>query len=129
MNGFYGLRFAVRMLFQGLVWVYAFIIPATCSIEEYYATSNPALSSNLTCERDNRVFEPCGTLERLNDTLHSYQANSASIYLLDREYIISRDIHLIFSSLEFVQIRAWKKNTTSFITCSNHDFKAHFFEH
>ena len=118
----------MRMLFQGLIWAsFAFILPTVCNIEEYYAISHSALTSNLACERDNRVFEPCGTLERLNDTLHSYQGNSTSIYLLDSEYMISRDIHLNLSSLKFVQIRAWKKNTKSLIICSNHDFTARFF--
>ena len=41
--------------------------------------------------------------------------------------MISRDIHLKFSSLEFVQIRAWKRSITSFIICSNWDFSAKFF--
>ena len=114
------------MLFQGLIWVCAFILPTACSSEEYYAVSHPPLSTNLTCERDNRVFEPCGTLERLNDALHSFQGNFVSIYLLDSEYTLSRDIHLEFSSLDIVQIRAGIKSTTSFIMCSNHDFSAHF---
>ena len=126
MSSFCFASISVRMLFQGLIWVYAFILPTACSIEEYYAISHPPLSSNLTCKRDNRVFEPCGTLERLNDIPHSYQANSTSIYLLDGEYMISRNTHLKFSSLEFVQIRAWNKSTTSFIICNNHDFSAQF---
>ena len=119
--------FAVRMLFQGLIWIYIFILPTACSIEEFYAINHPPLTSNLTCERGNRVFEPCGTLERLNDILHSYQANSTIIYLLDSEYMISRDIHLKFSSLDFVKIRAWKRSTISLIKCSSHDFSAKFF--
>ena len=41
--------------------------------------------------------------------------------------MISRDIHLKFSSLEFVQIRAWKRSTTSLIMCNDHDFSAYFF--
>ena len=115
------------MLFQVLIWVYAFILPTACSIEEYYAVSHPPLSTNLTCERDNKIFEPCGTLERLDDSLHSFQGNSISIYLLDSEYTLSRDIHLEFSSLDLVQIRAGIKSTTSIVICSNHDFSAHFF--
>ena len=116
----------MRMLFHGLIWVYVFILPMACSIKEYYAISHPSLSSNLTCEREKRVFEPCGTLKRLHDILHSNQNIPISIYLLDSEYMISTYIHLKFSSLELVQIRAWKGSATSFIMCNHHPFSAHF---
>ena len=127
MNDFYS-SFVVRMLFQGLIWVCVFLLSNAYRIEEYYAISHPPLSSNGTCERDNTVFEPCGTLERLHDiSPYSYQANSTHIYLLDSEYMISRDIHLKFLLLKFVQIRAWKRSNTSLIICSNNDFSAQFF--
>ena len=40
--------------------------------------------------------------------------------------MISTYIHLKFSSLELVQIRAWKGSATSFIMCNHHPFSAHF---
>ena len=90
MKALYSVGIAVTMLFQELIFVFAFTIPNLCGgIEEYYAISHPILSANLTCERENRVFEPCGTLEKLQDMLHSYKANSTSVYLLDSEYTIS----------------------------------------
>ena len=118
----------MRMLLQGIIWIYAFILPTACSIENYYAISHPPSSSNLTCERDSRIFEPCGTLEQLHFILYSYKNKDipTSIYLLDSEYNISGDIHFNFSSLEFVEIRAWKRNTTSSIICNNHPFSVHF---
>ena len=117
----------MRMLLQGLLLINAFILHTACSFEKYYAISHPPLSSNLTCERDNIVYEPCGTLERLHTILYSYQTNSTSIYLLDSKYRVSRDILFNFSSLKSVEIKTWNRSKSSLIICSNHDFSAHFF--
>ena len=113
-----------RMSFQGLVIHFlTCVLPISCSIVNYYIVNDMPLSSNLTCQRYNQYFIPCGTLEWLQEIT---QYSSSRIFFLDHENTIStKNIQLQFSSLEFVELKAWNNTTNSAITC-RYDFSASF---
>ena len=112
------------MSFQGLVIHFlTCVLPISCSIVNYYIVNDMPLSSNLTCKRYNQYFQPCGTLEWLQEIT---QYNSSRVFFLDQENTIStKNIQLQFSSLEFVELKAWNNTTNSAITC-RYDFSAAF---
>ena len=103
-------------------YILIFALPIIGSAKEFYAI-NSLPSPNLTCYRDNQQFQPCGTFDILLSQLYFH--NVSRIYLLDRKLQISRNIHLKFSSHYKLEIKPWRNNSKSILSCNN-DFSITF---
>ena len=103
-------------------YILIFTLPIIGSAKKFYAI-NSLPSPNLTCYRDSQQFQPCGTLDILLGQL--YYQNISGVYLLDRKLQISRNINLKFSSHYKLEIKPWRNNSISILSCNN-DFSITF---
>ena len=98
-------------------------LPFICSTKIFYVVNN-LLSPNLTCYRDNEIFQPCSTFEVLHSKL--YYQNINTIYLLDHTFQISGNLYLHFSSHHKVEIKTWSNSSLSTLSCIGGNFSMAF---
>ena len=99
-----------------------FTLRIVCSSKEFYVINNLP-SPNVTCYRDNQQFQPCGTLDILLGKL--FYQNISRIYLLEKTFQISYNMHLNFSSHYKVEIKPWRNNSLPTLVCKS-DFSMTF---
>ena len=89
-------------------------------IQYYYIiASKDQIFLNDTCNSEGNIVQPCFTLEMMRDQLSSLPAGgNTSIIFLSNSYSIKDDILLNFTSLTNFELRSWRGDTSTTITCA-----------
>ena len=89
-------------------------------IQYYYITaSKDQIFLNDTCNSEGNIVQPCFTLEMMRDQLSSLPAGgNTSIIFLSNNYSIKYELLLKFTSLNKLELRSWRGDTSATITCA-----------
>ena len=90
------------------------------SIQFYYiTTSKDQIFRNDTCNSEGNIVQPCFTLEMMRDQLSSLPAGgNTNIIFLSNSYSIKDELLLKFTSLTNFELRSWRSDTSTTITCA-----------
>ena len=103
------------MFFKGCVL--ACLLAITCAVEVYYAVNPSDSVQKFSCNRENKIFHPCGTLENLADYYYPQNDSYIAIYLLDTRFTIATNTYFSFTSFTMVEVRPLSNRTQAVINC------------